>query len=170
MLSAGAPVGTAVGLVIAGVTTQYAATGWRTFYYISAALSAVVASGCFFVAPGPIRPDRGQWRLVKELDWIGAALSVVFMVGIMFPLASGENATRGWATPYIPTILAIGLVALALFVAWEYRLEKITKTTLANTPLPSTPTIPLFRLSMFGDPRFAFLMLSDLFLSGGFST
>jgi MFS family permease len=145
-LGAGAPVGTAIGLVLAGLTTQYTSAKWRSFFYICAqygadpieTLERVFASCARDHASGGCKdgPDREPQResranvekrsphTLKGLDWIGAILSAVAIFCIVFPLGEGGNAPKGWQTPFIWIILAGGVVVSVLFVLWERRLEK----------------------------------------------
>lgn len=155
-LGAGAPVGTAIGLVLAGLTTQYTAAKWRSFFYICAGLSLGLAIGAAFAAPGSVIPRAKSKHTLKGLDWIGAILSAIAIFCIVFPLGEGGNAPQGFKTPFIWIILGGGSVVSALFVLWERHLEKRgTKQ-------------PLMKMSIWSRKMFASLMLADLCLSGAF--
>ncbi|KAJ9096309.1 hypothetical protein QFC20_006447 [Naganishia adeliensis] len=123
-LGAGAPVGTAIGLVLAGLTTQYTPAGWRTFFWICSGLSVALAIGAVFVAPGSLIPRARSEHTLKGLDWIGVILSAIAIFCIVFPLGEGGNAPQGWKTPFVWIILGVGIVLSVLFVLWEMRLEK----------------------------------------------
>ncbi|KAJ9111037.1 hypothetical protein QFC22_006633 [Naganishia vaughanmartiniae] len=157
-LGAGAPVGTAIGLVLAGITTQYTPAGWRTFFWICAGLSCALAIGATFVAPGSLIPRARTEHTLKGLDWIGVILSAVAIFCIVFPLGEGGNAPQGWKTPFVWIVLGSGIVFSVLFVLWERRLEK----------RGAKP--PLMRMSMWNRKMFASLMLADLCLSGAFTS
>ena len=155
-LGAGAPVGTAIGLVLAGLTTQYTAAGWRTFFYICAGLSCALAIGAAIVAPGSLIPRARSEHTLKGLDWIGVVLSAISIFCIVFPLGEGGNAPQGWKTPFVWIILGGGVVVSVLFVLWERRLEKRGIKQ------------PLMKMSTWNRKMFASLMLADLCLSGAF--
>ncbi|MGA5498751.1 MFS transporter [Streptomyces cinereoruber] len=52
-----------------------------------------------------------------QFDTVGALVSVVAVVGLIFVLQEGPE--RGWTAPETLISLAIGLIAAAVFVAWE---------------------------------------------------
>ncbi len=156
-LGAGAPVGTAVGLVLAGITTQYVRTGWRTYFYIAAGLSALVAFGAAFLAPGPIAPRLAPGQSLKSLDWLGILLSAAGLFFISFSLGYGESASNGWTTSYVVAFLCIGPSLIGMFIYWQYYLENHLHRQ------------PLMRLGMWKNGKFSALMLIVLALSGGFS-
>jgi MFS family permease len=155
-LGAGAPVGTAIGLVLAGITTQYTAAGWRTFFFVAAGASMALAVGAAFVAPGSLIPRARSQHTLKGLDWIGVVLSAVAIFCIVFPLGEGGNAPQGWKTPFVWIILGCGVIVSVLFVLWERRLEKRGIKQ------------PLMKMSFWNRKMFASLMLADLCLSGAF--
>lgn len=155
-LGAGAPVGTAVGLVLAGVTTQYTSAGWRTFFYICAGMSFTLSLANLFVAPGSCIPRTKYPRALRDLDWIGVVLSGGGIFCVLFPLGEGGTAPEGWKTPYIPATLASGFVLLGLFLMWEYHIEKK-----GTKP-------PLMKLSIWRRPMFPSLMAAVVCLGGSF--
>lgn len=157
-LGAGAPVGTAVGLVLAGVTTQYTKAGWRTFFYICAGMSLLLSMAGLFVAPGSCIPRAMYPRALRGLDWIGVFLSGGGIFCLLFPLGEGGTAPNGWKTPYIPATLASGLVLLVLFLSWEHHLER------------NGTKQPLMKPSIWRRDMFASLMAAALFLGGAFGT
>lgn len=156
-LGAGAPVGTAVGLVLAGITTQYARTGWRTYFYIAAGMSSFVAVGAAFLAPGSITPHLAPGQSAKSLDWLGIFLSAAGLFFISFSLGYGESARDGWKTSYIVALFLTGLLAIGLFIYWEYYLENRLHRR------------PLMRLAIWKNGKFSALMGIVLALSGAFS-
>ena len=155
-LGAGAPVGTAVGLVLAGVTTQYTKAGWRTFFYICSGMSFLLSIGNVFVAPGSIIPRTKHKHALRHLDWVGVVLSGGGIFCVLFPLGEGGTAASGWKTPYISATLVSGFVLLGLFLTWERYLEKK-----GTRP-------PIMKLSIWRRDMFGALMGAVLFLGGAF--
>lgn len=141
------------GLIIAGLTIEFAATGWRTFFYVSAGMTAGTGVLAYFLVPGPLLPNRklkGQ-----AVDIIGAFLAIAGLVLFVFALADGEGAPQGWKSPYIPTCLVIGVVLVAVFSTWERYLERTGKQP------------PLMKVSVWKKGKFAVLQLVTLCLFGG---
>lgn len=140
------------GLVIAGLTIEFAATGWRTFFYVSAGISVLTGGLAFFLVPGPLLPNRhlrGQ-----AVDIVGAFLAIAGVVLFVFALADGEGAPQGWKSPYIPACLVVGAVLVAVFWMWERFVEKGGKQP------------PLMKTSVWSKGRFAIFQLATLCLFG----
>ncbi|KAJ7218209.1 MFS general substrate transporter [Mycena rebaudengoi] len=154
--SAGAPIGSALGMVLGGILTQLSRYTWRAQFFLSTALSFATLLG----AVAAIDSDRPLFRRSassstgdvaelshdepedRRLDWLGALLSTSGLIFIIFCLGQGEIAhpghggqvTSGWGEAYIITLLVAGVLLLLLFAAWELRLERVH--------FPSAPTTP----------------------------
>ena len=74
-LGLGQPFGASVGLVLAGVF-ENTPTGWRLGFYICGGAALILACVNYLYLPRD-RPRQplSRTRLVRELDWIGVALS-----------------------------------------------------------------------------------------------
>ena len=73
------PLGFTVGTVLGGILTD--TVGWRTGFYISAAIIAVNLALIFWALPAS-EQDRAPWsqkrpRLIADIDWMGAALASI---------------------------------------------------------------------------------------------
>ncbi|KAG1789251.1 major facilitator superfamily domain-containing protein [Suillus plorans] len=115
--AAGAPVGGAFGMIIGGVLTQITSTHWRSPFYLVAAMSALTGIS------GMISFDADVTS-AEAVDWIGVSLITVGLVLILFVLGQGEVAPEGWKTPYIITLLIVGIIMVLLFLLWERYLEQ----------------------------------------------
>ncbi|KAG2047019.1 MFS general substrate transporter [Suillus hirtellus] len=115
--AAGAPVGGAFGMIIGGVLTQITSTHWRSPFYLVAAMSALTGIS------GMISFDADVTS-AEAVDWIGVTLVTVGLVLILFVLGQGEVAPQGWKTPYIITLLIVGIIMVLLFLLWERHLEQ----------------------------------------------
>ncbi|KAG1904897.1 major facilitator superfamily domain-containing protein [Suillus fuscotomentosus] len=142
--AAGAPVGSAFGMIIGGVLTELTSTHWRSIFYLAAATSALIGvSGLI-----SFDADVSSSELVKRMDWIGASLITIGLVLIVFVLGQGENASDGWKTPYIIALLIVGVITVALFLVWEWKLERIIDEDPSRATSMWTPP-PLMRLSLW---------------------
>ncbi|KAG2073084.1 MFS general substrate transporter [Suillus decipiens] len=142
--AAGAPVGGAFGVIIGGVLTQLTSTHWRSAFYLAAAFSAFTGvSGLI-----SFDADAPSSEVVKRVDWIGASLVTIGLVLIVFVLGQGEIASNGWKTPYIIALLVLGVMMLALFLVWEWRLERIIDENPSRAMSMWTPP-PLMKVSLW---------------------
>jgi EmrB/QacA subfamily drug resistance transporter len=124
--------GYSLGPVIGGLMTH--AVGWRSNFYLSAALALVG----FGAARSLLPPEtfRGSTTLKAPFDLTGAA---AFSLGISLILLALTMAQKGSPRdPLITALLAAGLLALLLFVLWEKRCHD-----------------PLLDLSLFRIPAFS---------------
>ncbi|KAG2354799.1 major facilitator superfamily domain-containing protein [Suillus spraguei] len=142
--AAGAPVGGAFGTIIGGILTQVTSTHWRSVFYLAAATSA------FTGVTGLISfdADAPSSEVVKRVDWIGASLVTSGLVLIVFVLGQGEIASDGWKTPYIIVLLILGVIMLALFIVWEWKLERIIDEDPSRATSMWTPP-PLMKVSLW---------------------
>ncbi|KAH8722671.1 major facilitator superfamily domain-containing protein [Phaeosphaeriaceae sp. PMI808] len=108
-----APVGFFTGIFFAGVSAQFASWGW--FFWIGAVILAIVGVISYFCVPNS---QEDQDKTVK-MDWLGTATIVPGLVLIIYALTDGSHAPNGWATPYIPITLALGVLFIAAFVYIE---------------------------------------------------
>ncbi|KAG1736334.1 major facilitator superfamily domain-containing protein [Suillus lakei] len=142
--AAGAPVGGAFGTIIGGVLTQLSSPQWRSVFYLAAATSAMIGvSGLI-----SFDADVPSSEAVKRVDWIGASLVTMGLVLIVFVLGQGEVASDGWKTPYIIALLIVGVIMIALFLVWEWKLERIIDDDPTRAESMWTPP-PLMRLSLW---------------------
>jgi len=74
------PFGFSVGLVAGGAFVN--TIGWRSGFYISAALAAILIPGGFWALPVDDSWGPSNWvRLRTEIDWVGASLiSIAFAI------------------------------------------------------------------------------------------
>jgi len=103
--------GSGVGLLLAGVLTEYAS--WRWCLYVNLLIAALTLVGASVALQGGERPAR------PRLDLPGVATSVLGLVGVVYGLGRAETA--GWtsATTLVP--LLAGAVLLVAFVLVERR-------------------------------------------------
>ncbi|KAK9455084.1 major facilitator superfamily-domain-containing protein [Dipodascopsis uninucleata] len=136
--AAGAPVGFVFGITVSGICTQF--ISWKAFVFFLAIIYGIFSVIAYFTLPsdelslkianaisraigGKEMPVNRDWRtslkLVAQIDYIGAALSIVGIGLFVFALSGSSGASDGWKTPYIIVLLIVGIVIIALFVVWE---------------------------------------------------
>ena len=103
--------GSAVGLILGGLLTQY--LSWRYTLFVNLLFAAIAAAGALVYIRGsrPVTPPR--------MDWPGAVLACAGLFLIVFGFSQAETA--GWTAPLTLGSLILGAVLLAVFVVAEQR-------------------------------------------------
>ena len=152
----------AVGPVLGGwLATDFT---WRWAFLINVPLGVLIVVGlALFVIESKASGEK------KSLDWIGAALSVLFFGPLVFGLIEGrvygwwsvneKNAFSlgGFSWPseglsVIPVALTLAVVAGVLFVLWEIRRQRKDLGVLLD--------LNLFRIASFRNGSLAALIIS----------
>ncbi len=87
---------------------------WRLVFFINIPLAIVVLAIVFWRVPESYNPV-----LAKGLDWWGAILATVGLGGVIYGLVEAGNL--GFGDPQVIAALAVGVVALGLFIVVEAR-------------------------------------------------
>ncbi|KAH9814687.1 major facilitator superfamily-domain-containing protein [Melampsora americana] len=149
--SAGAPLGSATGLLAGGFIVERTALTWRSFFYFCLAFSTLVMVFVTFIIPADdvhVKKDT--------VDWIGAGLIISGLALLILSLATGSDSR--WAPAAILGIFFASLIVLIAFVAWEAYLER-QETRWGD---------PLMKLSMFRRECFGVLQCIAALLWFGF--
>jgi EmrB/QacA subfamily drug resistance transporter len=128
---------TALGPVVGGWLIQHAS--WRWAFFINVPLAAAV----FLIALRRIPETRSA--TVKRVDWLGAAIAIVGLGGIVNGFV--ESANLGWPHPVVLASLIVGSGCLIIFVFIEARV--------------SAPMVPL---ELFSSSSFSGANLLTFFL------
>ncbi|MCX4095468.1 MFS transporter [Nocardia sp. alder85J] len=112
MISSSLGVGSALGLPMAAVVMEN--SSWRVLFWGLAALAVLI--GVLIVA---LVPSTGTGDPNGRFDPLGAIGLGVGLVTLL--LAVSKGAAWGWTSTGILTLIAVGLVALALWAWWELR-------------------------------------------------
>lgn len=103
--------GSAVGLVLGGLLTQY--LDWRWCLLVNAPIAVVAVIGAMLFLHDR-RAERGP-----RLDIAGAVLASGGLLALVYGLSEAEQ--RGWTSSLVVTMFVVGLALLSLFVAVELR-------------------------------------------------
>jgi DHA2 family methylenomycin A resistance protein-like MFS transporter len=118
----------AVGPPLGGIVVD--ALGWRWVFLLNTPLVAALVLAAARFLPRLARTPAGN-----RFDWFGALLSAVAVA--VLALAVIESQDYGWTSPQVLVAFAVGVAALAGFVAWERRRAD-----------------PLIDISLFARPEF----------------
>jgi len=118
-----------------------------------AIMAAVVPVAAILVIPPPPHTLHQYGASARaSVDWVGAALVTLGLFALLFALTEGNVV--GWGTPWIPVLIVVSLVLMALFVLWQRRLER------------GGTRAPLMKVSIFRSRRFsAAMVIMALFFS-----
>ncbi len=105
--------GSAVGLVLGGVLTEY--LDWRYCLFVNILFAAVAVVGATVLLHNPAQRQRPHLDIPGTLLASGGLFSLVF--------GFSHAATSGWVTPLTLGILALGVVLLVAFVLVQQRVE-----------------------------------------------
>ncbi|MCE3552224.1 DHA2 family efflux MFS transporter permease subunit [Pseudonocardia sp. RS11V-5] len=147
----------AVGPTISGVILSTLGWRWMFIVILPIALLALAAGATW------LRLDSETRKI--PLDWPSVVLSALAFGGLVFGLSSIGESARGEALlpPWAPVL--VGLVALALFVVRQLRLQRDGRALLDLRPLAFRPFVVSLVLVVLGMMAlFGVLILLPLYL------
>lgn len=121
LVGASAAIAAAVGPLIGGFITTF--LSWRVGFLMEAVIIAVVLAGI-----GLVKDVRYEGSRV--VDWVGAALSIVGMGGIVLSILVWQEGGA-----YVGLLMGIGIVAMAGLVWWLQARKKKGRATLLDPAL-----------------------------------
>jgi EmrB/QacA subfamily drug resistance transporter len=113
LLSAIFGIGAGVGIVAAGPIVE--ALSWHWLFWLPAILVAIALLGAIFGIP------ESKVRTPGRLDVIGTAILSIGLVSVLLAISEGEK--WGWGDGKTIGLLALGAVALVVFVLVELRVS-----------------------------------------------
>src|ERR1700686_2721054 len=129
----------ALGPVLGGWLVQYAS--WRWVFFINIPMAVIVLIILFWRVP----ESESEEDQRRGLDWWGATLATLGLGGLVYGLTEANNV--GFRNPLVLIALAVGIVALIVFVIVEARIDS-----------------PMLPLSLFRSPTFSGANLLTLLL------
>jgi EmrB/QacA subfamily drug resistance transporter len=133
LVGAAAAIAAAVGPLLGGFVTTY--LSWRVGFLLEDVVIVVVLSGIKLIRDVPYTGDR-------HIDWLGAALSVVGMGGVVIGILVWQEGGES-----VGALIAVGLVGLGSLAYWLVRRKREHKPTLIDPVLFKSP---LYRLGISG--------------------
>ncbi|MBW7883667.1 MAG: MFS transporter [Caldilineaceae bacterium] len=134
----GAAIGMAAGFISLGIVVGPAIGGfllnylsWRWIFYVNVPIGAVSLLLSLIYLP-PMLPQKRRERF----DYLGAVLLGVGLLAFTLALTIGQNL--GFTAPPILALLAVGLLAIPIFIWIENRVN-----------------FPMVELSLFREPQFS---------------
>ena len=121
LVGAAAAIAAAVGPLIGGFITTY--LSWRVAFGLEVVVIAIVLSGSGLVRDVPYSGPR-------EVDYVGAALSVVGMGGIVLGVLVWQEGGES-----VAVLMVLGLLAMAGLVYWLMRRKRQQEPTLLDPAL-----------------------------------
>jgi EmrB/QacA subfamily drug resistance transporter len=125
MIGAAAAIAAAVGPLIGGFVTTY--LSWRVGFALEVVIIAVVLSQIRLVKDVPYTGSR-------EVDKVGAALSVVGMGGVVLGILVWQEGGE-----FVVLLIAVGAIALGSLARWLVRRKQENKVTLLDPDLFRKP-------------------------------
>jgi MFS family permease len=127
LVGAAAAIAAAVGPLLGGFITTY--LSWRVAFALEDVVILIVLLGVRLIKDVPYTGDR-------HIDWVGAALSVLGMGGIVLGILVWEEGGSA-----VGALLGVGAAALVGFFAWLIHRKRRAKPTLLDPDL--------FKLKLF---------------------
>ncbi|MFI5756603.1 MFS transporter [Streptomyces sp. NPDC051569] len=103
--------GSAIGLLLGGILTEY--LSWRWCLYVNVPIAALAVIGAF-----ALLSDRAGTR-GAHLDIPGVILGCGGLVAIVYGFSQAES--DGWTSVLVLTVLSAGVALLAAFTWWQTR-------------------------------------------------
>ena len=153
-----APMGFFTGVFVAGLTGSFLSFGW--YFWIGAILIITTLIPAIFTIPSDMKERKAMG---VKMDWLGSVLIVSGLILVIFALTDASHAPQEWKTPYIPSLLIVGvlLLGIAFYVeGW------VAKTPLIPFDLFRVPYLsPLFVALFFLDGVLGiFLLYATLYM------
>lgn len=130
-------------------------------------LSAIITVAGIFLIPAqpPPHPDASSSspettsKRFPAVDWVGATLITVALVALNFSLTEGNVV--GWKTPWVPVLIVLAVLLIALFASWQIYLERRYNKGISRAPL--------IKISVFRNRRFTAAMVIMGFFFAAFN-
>ncbi len=132
-----------IGPLLGGFLTD--SLNWRWVFYVNLPLGLIALAFIFAKMP------RLASGLKATVDYLGAALIIVFTVPLLLALTWGADGNYAWGSPQLLSLFALSIAALVAFLFAESR-----------HPSPIVP------LSLFSNRTFTWVMVSRFLVGAGF--
>ncbi|KAK2602719.1 hypothetical protein N8I77_009227 [Diaporthe amygdali] len=110
--------GAMLGGVFGGFINDNSSRGWRLAFLVQVPVIVVSGTLVFFLVKVP--PKASNKSYISRIDFVGAFLTVAFLVVLLLGLNAGGNLVA-WTDPLVLTTLPLAFVLLVGFILWESR-------------------------------------------------
>lgn len=110
--------GAMLGGVFGGFVNDNSSHGWRLAFLVQVPVIIVSGLLVFFLVKVP--PKASNKSYLSRIDFVGALLTVSFLVVLLLGLNAGGNLVP-WTDPLVLTTLPVSLALLIGFILWESR-------------------------------------------------
>lgn len=133
------------GIFVAGIVGQFLRWGW--YFWIGGILTVITITTSIFSIPSSLS-DMTTSRIKIKMDYLGGVTIISGLTLTVFAITQSAHAPSGWATPYIPVCLALGLIALFVAACIETYVahQPLLPATLFKTPSMTPLLLALFLL------------------------
>jgi hypothetical protein len=107
------------------------------------------------VIPLPAITNPDAEGVKSAVDWPGGTVVTIALTLLMFALTEGNVV--GWETPWVPSLIVVAILLVALFAFWQWFLEKRTHRR------------PLMKITIWKNYRFAAAMIIMLMFHASFN-
>jgi MFS family permease len=106
--------GSFLGILVAGLSSQY--LSWQWYFWVAAVLALQALIGSSFTAPESIK-SCGKMSNIP-MDWLGCITTASALMLTVCWIVEFPHAPQGWRTPYLLAIevLSIASLGLAIYV------------------------------------------------------
>ena len=136
-----APLGFFIGVFMGGLTGSFLNFGW--YFWIGAILIATTIVPAIFTIPSDMEERKA---IGVKMDWLGSALVVCGLILVIFSLTDASHAPQGWRTPYIYSLLIVGVIILGVAVYVE---GWVAESPLIPFDLFRVPYLPALFIALF---------------------
>ena len=145
------------GLLTSGLLLQV--WSWRSVFALNVVLAVLAALGTARFVPDSADQDA------PRIDVVGATISVIGLGALVYSII--EAPDRGWGSAWTLLGIAVGLLAIAAFVAWElHTADPLLDVRLFRQPAFAAGTLSIC-LQFFGFFGFVFVAMQYLQLVRG---
>jgi EmrB/QacA subfamily drug resistance transporter len=107
---------TAIGPVIGGVLVEK--VSWQSIFYLNVPIGVIGIAVCAWAVT-----ESYDAHAPRTVDLFGLVTLSASLFCLVLALIQGNDADKGWTSPYILTLFAVSALALVVFVLGELRLK-----------------------------------------------
>ncbi len=107
---------TALGPVIGGVLVEK--VNWQSIFYLNVPIGVIGIALCAWAVTESFDTSAPRW-----VDFYGLVTLSASLFCLVLALIQGDDADKGWTSPYILTLFAIAAAAMLAFIVGELRLK-----------------------------------------------